>query len=283
MLLTICADDFGLHPEIDEGIINLVRAKRVHATSVLINSPNLSHDRLQEVVHLGAAIGSHLTFTEMKPVIVHQLEKPWLTPKGSFLNHWKDLAPYLFYKKIPQSYIEQEWSAQITLLKKIAGRVDFIDSHQNVHLIPPFTSIVRAVAQKEGALPVRVFCDRLRLQQPLYSLATLCGQFGLQGISTLPTVGIFSSGNLNLNSLSDTFKQLGHKINHLVLAVHPGITKCLSTEVVHLPSYTLSWRQEYDLLLSDEFETWCRENDVTLAHFDGTPAKDRFITNLANP
>ena len=81
--LTLCADDFGLGPEIDEAILSLIEQGRLNAVSCMPTGPTFGANiaSLLDAAHhapIPVQIGLHLTFTEYSPAG----EMPELAPDG---------------------------------------------------------------------------------------------------------------------------------------------------------------------------------------------------------
>jgi predicted glycoside hydrolase/deacetylase ChbG (UPF0249 family) len=271
MLLTISADDFGLHPEIDAGILDLIEKDIIAAISVLIHSPNLDLENVRTAQKAKVAVGVHLAFTEMSPVCPGlQLSPPWGNSDGSFRTHWSDLRIPLLTRKVPQALVEKEWLAQVEKFKDLFGLPDFLDSHQNLHLIWPFTKIAHKVLIKNEIGGLRVFYDQLELHNIFSSLVCYVGKKLIPKEAHLPTYGLFSSGNLTFDSLAKTIASARKIHKHIVLATHPGLSACLSQGHKHHPKYQLSWRKEYELLSSIKFQDFLRQEGIKLARLDGS-------------
>src|SRR5581483_5332835 len=72
--ITLCADDYGIAPGVNEAIRDLVARGRLNATSVMVVAPSCSRAEAQSLAGLNAAktrvaIGLHLTLTApLKPL-----------------------------------------------------------------------------------------------------------------------------------------------------------------------------------------------------------------------
>ena len=247
--VSFIADDFGLHPEIDQGIIELAKRGRIHGVSVLITSQNFSAERFRELISTNVRVGVHLAFTETTPINKNSLPAPWTTPSGSFVPHWKTLARLLLTTPLPVPLVTGEFRSQILALRELGGSIDYVDSHQNIHLLPQFFPAIDPLIT-EGTIPkLRMYRDPPRLSRPLFSLINLLGRRYSTRLPTLDTFGLFASCNLDQSKLSDILSIGGKADQDFFVLTHPGKTARLSpAAAVYYPPYELRWRQEFELL-----------------------------------
>ena len=126
----LCADDFGMNHQISAGILALVEAHRIHAVSVMTESPVLPSYAAALRPH-PVQIGLHFNLTQCfspdggkKPYALRRLlYAPILLPTTRL-----DLA--------------QRLDAQLTQFEDHFGRMpDFVDGHEHVHLLPAVRNI----------------------------------------------------------------------------------------------------------------------------------------------
>lgn len=271
MLLTISADDFGLHPEIDNGILELIDRKIVGATSILVNSPNFDITRALRAKDSKVSLGVHLAFTEMRPLCKDLgLEHPWCDRFGAFRSHWTELRKPLILNKLPKKLVEKEWNAQIHRFIELLGQPDFVDTHQNLHLIWPFSNVAQKVTLENHISKLRAFYDGLCIKQILPSLLSYSARKLVPLSLQLPTYGLFDSGRLSLDTIAKAITKARKIHKHIAIVAHPGSSVSLSKNYAHQPNYQLSWDKEYKILSSDEFLELLLKNSVKLARLDGS-------------
>lgn len=146
--LTLCADDYGLAPAIDRGILALAERGRITALSALVTPPRWAHAG-QALRDCEPQAGLHFNLTEGEP----------LSP--ALRRHWARfpalgaLIAQAFLGRLPTDALAEEFQAQLQRFVAVAGRTpDFIDGHQHVHALPGVRPIVLAAAQGL-ALPLR--------------------------------------------------------------------------------------------------------------------------------
>lgn len=145
--IVLCADDYGQSQAISDGILDLLAAGRLSATSCMSESPRWPEDAVRLRPYLGRAdIGLHFNLTH-----AFQGEAPGI-------GHW--IARSLS-GRIDRAAIRQSLQQQLRAFEDALGAPpDFIDGHQHVHLLPGIREEVFACAL---ALPTRPY---LRLATP---------------------------------------------------------------------------------------------------------------------
>lgn len=118
-----CADDFGLHPYIDEAVLQLAASDRLQATSCLVNGASFV-TQAQALRQSGLQTGLHLNFTEHLSHTIIQaplsvlMRQAWLRQLDA--------------RKV-EHQIQQQWDR----FTHVMGRIpDFVDGHQHVHQFP---------------------------------------------------------------------------------------------------------------------------------------------------
>ena len=145
--LGVCADDYGLGPAVDRGILALAAQGRITALSCLVTPPRWAAAGavLQDCT---AAVGLHFNLTEGEPLSA-ALRQHW--PRLPSLGRVIALA---FLGRLPGA-LADELQAQLQRFVAVAGRApDFIDGHQHVHALPGVRPLVLAAAQSLR-LPLR--------------------------------------------------------------------------------------------------------------------------------
>lgn len=121
--LVITADDYGLAPEVDAGIVDLIRKGRVSAVSVLVNPP-FRPDRAQLASH-PIALGLHLNLTLGLPCCCCDRVPSLIGRAGTFhpevVTQLASLVP---------AEVALEWAAQLQAFRTWAGCAP---THLNVH------------------------------------------------------------------------------------------------------------------------------------------------------
>ena len=266
---TLCADDFGLGPHTDDGIISLVEKSRLNAVSCMSvgdtfesNAARLTH--AAKLAEFPVEIGLHLTFTEYAPLG----EMPILAPTGVFPTISSlILKAYLGKLNLVEiiTQIEKQFSAFETAFGVMP---DFVDGHQHAHILPvvrdalipiaktslepngwirschlPFREIMQARVSTKRALIISslskrlqsmLIQDKINTNQIFYGVNEFHSQ---QDFSQMMCTWLGSIGRLNKKAL---------------IMCHPGMPTELTE--ASLPDTIANRRpDEFAYLSSDEF------------------------------
>lgn len=139
--VTLCADDFGMHPDISEAITTLALNQRIQATSALVTAPHCQQGAgLADSFHHLIDIGLHLNFTEGRG----------LTPP--FQKGFPGLLSMLWRshcRLLSEKTLANEIHAQLDRFETLFGAMpDFIDGHQHVHHLPQVRQALLSVLKE---------------------------------------------------------------------------------------------------------------------------------------
>jgi len=145
--LLVHADDFGVSPRINNGVVAAFRQGVLTSTSIMPNQPWFHH--AVELAHdtPGLDIGIHFTLTLGRPLITPEKIPTLVDRKGAFL------PPYLFalkllLRRISLGEIKAELVAQLECCNASGLAVSHVDSHHNMHILPPVASLVVDLARE---------------------------------------------------------------------------------------------------------------------------------------
>lgn len=150
------ADDFGLSPAVNKGIIEAHKVGCVTSASLLVNAPGYN----DAVTRLPAApalqVGLHLNLTVGSPVARRQDVGTLFDPRtGAFYPLPRFVRRTLAGLVRPQ-HVAVECAAQLDRLRTAGITVAHLDGHQHVHVLPGVWESVLATARHAGVRAVRV-------------------------------------------------------------------------------------------------------------------------------
>lgn len=146
--LIINADDFGLSPGVNQGIIQAYQAGGITSTSMMVNMPGFDHalSLAQSLPDLG--IGLHFNLTYGRPVSDPALVPSLVKPDGAFhqgqcglIRNFADIA--------------KELDAQWNVLTQASLSPTHLDSHQLLHQNDPIIFKIMAEKAIRENIPLR--------------------------------------------------------------------------------------------------------------------------------
>lgn len=145
--LIVNADDFGLSPGVNVGIVKAFRDGIVRSATVMVNQPAVSEAFALARAHPGLGVGVHFVLTGGRPVAdrVDSLTGP----DGTFLR-----LPELGERAEPE-HIRQELQAQLERFLASGLRPTHFDSHHHVCGLLPAAGEVMLDLAADFGVPVR--------------------------------------------------------------------------------------------------------------------------------
>ncbi|HEY7724819.1 MAG TPA: ChbG/HpnK family deacetylase [Anaeromyxobacteraceae bacterium] len=144
--VALCADDFGLHRHVDEGIADLAAAGRLGAVSCLAEASRFAADLPGLLAHPRCAAGLHLSLTEGFGAAPDVPLALLLARCGARLAD--------------AGAVERRLAAQLDAFERAAGRPpSFVDGHRHVHQLPVVRDVlVRVLGSRYPERPPLVRC-----------------------------------------------------------------------------------------------------------------------------
>ncbi len=154
-LLVVNADDFGMSPGINAGIIEGFEQGVLTSASIMVNAP-----AFEEAVELarglqGLGIGVHLNVLRGKAVLPAAEIPSLVDPAGRFVRSPISLCCAILRKRVDLDHLSREFSAQIELALEAGLRLTHLNSEKHVHMYPPIFARVVKLAEQYGIRAVR--------------------------------------------------------------------------------------------------------------------------------
>jgi hopanoid biosynthesis associated protein HpnK len=156
--LIVNADDFGLTPGINAGVLD-AHTRGILTSASLFANAAATDDAIAIARRTATlAVGCHLTLVDGSPVLPPS-NLPTLAPAGRFRPTWTSFVFDLLSRRIRLQEVELELSAQLRRLTGAGLRLTHLDSHKHVHAYPRVFAIVARLAQRFGIRTVRIPCE----------------------------------------------------------------------------------------------------------------------------
>jgi len=268
--LVVNADDLGLHPALDAGILRAHREGIVTSATVLVMGPG-APEAVARAHAQGLALGVHLALcTRLAPAAPPALV-PTLAPGGQLRAGWADFARAWLTGQVRREELERELAAQLARARELGAEVDHLDMHQHLHLLPGVRPLVEALARRER-LPLR-WPDRLprlswrrspgaAVKTSLLTLLARTAPRPPPGVRRVSAGGIFEAGQLDEAALLSLLESLPP--GDFELGCHPGEGR---PHVPEDPAWTYGWQSELDALTSPRVRAHLQRFGVELTTY----------------
>ncbi len=244
--LIINADDLGLTPGCNQGIIKALTQGIVTDTTLLVNT-DFTQDAVKQLKQQGInKVGLHLNLTFGVPLTPVAEVPSLVDEKGRFRRKVAEAVTFM-----KPSEIKRELSAQVEEFQATGLGLTHLDSHHHVHTYPEVLGIAIDLARELG-VPLRqgniVVCQAIRAAY----------------VATTDAIALdFYEQGATLENLQEIIKN--QRYGTLEIMCHPAEPDELLYDI---SSYNV-WRgQELSVLTSAAMHEFLDANNVRLVGFD---------------
>lgn len=258
--LIVNADDFGLHPLINAGIIKGHQEGFITSTSLMPSAPCW-----QEAVRLAKenprlGIGVHLTLVGSVPsVLPKEQVSSLLDDDGLFLPDYVAFAKRYYNGAVKKAELEAELRAQLERALSCGVNITHIDSHQHTHVLPGINSLVLKLSNEYNIIRVRIPKEGYLFTGGFQTgVGRLIGRSGLSFCADMAALradslglrhpqhfyGMLAGGHLNAQLIANILRQLPEGVSEIM--THPGLDSAALGKAF---SWQYHWREELDAYL----------------------------------
>ena len=258
--LIVNADDFGLHPLINAGIIKGHEEGFITSTSLMPSAPYWQDAVELAKTHPELGIGIHLTLVGSVPsVLPKEKISSLLDDNGLFLPDYFAFAKRYYTGAVKGVELEAELRAQIERALAAGVNITHIDSHQHTHVLPGINTLVLKLCNEYNIIRVRIpkegyfFTGGYRT-----GVGRLIGRSGLSFCADLAAMradklglrhpqhffGMLAGGHLNAQLIANILRELPEGVSEIM--THPGLDSAALGKVF---SWQYHWRDELDAYL----------------------------------
>jgi len=268
--LIVNADDFGYWQCVSRGILHAANHGRITATSIMANSTildELAPELLK--VHSTISVGVHLNLTSGYPLSKGM--KQWQSSMVGRFPGKGDLLKLILTNKLSLELILEEYRQQIEECLSRGFNIEFLNSHEHIHMLPMVYEIVRKLSLEYGIKNIRwTRPDIIKVNFSSMFRSAALGVMGLLNKNKSNDrepimLGLSQSGKLSLEGLVRIFNKL-QPGNTYELMCHPGFFD--KNEIIDesLLGYH-DWEGELALLMSDELMNLYTNNRIKLINY----------------
>jgi chitin disaccharide deacetylase len=274
--LIVNADDWGLTPAVNRGVVRAFQDGIVTSASLLVTG-----SAFEEAVTLARQnpkldVGLHLALVEERAVLGHDALPTLVDETGRFPRTSAEFIRRAVLGRISWHEVEREIAAQIALFQKTGLRLSHVNSHQHLHMFPPVFQIVRRLTRGMDNVWIRNSAGPWRkslgvrmgrwVQQLGLNLTSLSARV-LQGspLTQMPDgmYGFEVSGSLTRRALEQILQKIPHGLYELIC--HPGEDDAETRRQYSHWGYR--WAEELEALTAPETWVVLKEQGITLTSF----------------
>ncbi len=163
--LIVNADDFGLSPEVNAGIIRAHRDGILKSASLMVAEDAADAAAALARDNPALDVGLHAVVCKGRPILDRSRLGAALTRSGNFIDNPVVAGMRYFFDRSLRAAMTDEMRAQIERHLKLVGYLNHIDGHLNFHVHPLFADILI-----ELAVEYRVPCLRLPRERVMTTL-----------------------------------------------------------------------------------------------------------------
>jgi|CXWL01.1.fsa_nt_gi predicted glycoside hydrolase/deacetylase ChbG (UPF0249 family) len=153
--LVITADDLGIDPRRDDGILAAFTAGAVTQASLMVGGPSAA-SAAHRAEKAGLRMGLHLDLTELLPLADRASVHSLLDAKGAGLGK-HGLREAVARDEVALAHVAEEASAQLKAFEQLTGRpARHVDGHQHTHVIPGLVQTLADVFAQHGVRSTRI-------------------------------------------------------------------------------------------------------------------------------
>ncbi len=248
--LYVTADDFGLHPAINEGILKLHNMGVVNRVSIIVGTEYFkeSVSALKKTPRL--EVGVHLNLTDGRPILHASNVRSLVNKRGGFIGgRHIAVATGVMFGALSIIEIRAEWSAQIDRAKRAGLKITFLNSHGHIHLLPQLQDVILDLAVENNIKYIRVILNASELKGYIYKVLSkrLIQKIKDRKLEiTYPAAvyGVDHQGHLDKGIIESELKKR-KKSEIAELITHPA-----SHENEYHTAWGYATKQEYESLVS---------------------------------
>jgi hopanoid biosynthesis associated protein HpnK len=274
--LIVNADDLGLTPAVNRGVVRAFQDGIVTSASLLVTG-----SAFEEAVALARQnpeldVGLHLTLVEERAVLGHEALPTLIDETGRLPPTSGEFLRRAFLGRISWDEVEREIAAQIARFQETGVRLSHLDSHQHLHMFPPLFQIVSRLTigmddvwirnpigpwRKSPDTPIGRWLQRLGLNLTCLWARALHGPPQAQMPDGM--YGFEVGGRLTRSALEQILRRIPDGLCELIC--HPGEEDADTR--IRYSHWGYRWAEELDAVTAPETREVLKEHEIALTSF----------------
>jgi hopanoid biosynthesis associated protein HpnK len=248
----INADDFGLSPGVNRGILTAFREGVLTSTTMLVNLPSFDDAVRLARENPDLPVGIHLSLLWGAPVSAPSTVASLVEPDGRFPRSLSVLARRYFLGTLKLDHVRSEFRAQVERFRRAGLNPTHVDSHKHVHCLPGVLEALAHVVHEQGIRCVRLPYEdglsqrtdarsgslKARVKSAIVGLLSRNGRHTLERLGLRTTdhfVGIEYQDRLDGDTMRFILSHLRDGVTELMC--HPGYDDDLAREYSRTPPH----------------------------------------------
>jgi chitin disaccharide deacetylase len=275
--LIVNADDLGLTPAVNRGVVRAFQDGIVTSASLLVTGSAFEDAVALVRQNPKLDVGLHLALVEERAVLGPDVLPTLVDQTGRFPRTSTEFIGRAVLGRIKWHEVEREIEAQIALFQKTGLRLSHLDSHQHLHMFPPIFIIVRRLTRSMQNVWIRNPVGPWR-KSPDVRMGRWIRQLGLnftclsaralhgRPLPQMPDgmYGFEVSGCLTRRELEQILRKIPDGLYELVC--HPGEDDVdTRTRYSH---WGYQWAEELKALTAPETQVVLKEHGIALTSFE---------------
>ena len=274
--LIVNADDFGLTPGVNRGVVRAFQDGIVTSASLLVTGSAFDDAVALARQNPELDVGLHLTLVEEQSILGREVLPTLIDENGRLPQTSGEFLRRALLTRISWDEVEREIAAQIARFQNTGLRLSHLDSHQHLHMFPPVFQIVRRLTRgmdnvwiRNPAGPWRKSPD-VRMGRWVQRLGLNLTRLSAQALhgSRVPQMpdgmyGFEVGGCLTRSALERILRKIPDGLYELIC--HPGED---DTETRRRYSHWgYRWVEELEALTAPETRVVLKEQGIALTSF----------------
>lgn len=275
------ADDFGIHEEVNQAVIDACRHGVLRSTSLVANGPAFDEavELAKECPELG--IGIQLCLTGPFSPILSPKEVPSLVEQdGLFPDTYAAFMKRSMIGQLQYTDVYRELDGQMEKIMAAGLSITHVDSSRHIHMLPQIWPIVQALMKKYGIHRVRIPRES-PVFQALYgdpgrlmarNGLTLLGKRAMLDVQRFGFMttdyfwGSVDTGQVDEKKLVYLLQRLPFGVHEIMM--HPGKHEDILRQQF---SWGYHWEDEYKALLSPVVRDLMTQRNIQSISFGNLP------------
>ena len=278
--LIVNADDFGLHTQINKGIIKGFQEGFITSTSLMCSAPAFAEAAELALANPALGVGIHLTLVGgVAPAAAPEKVRSLLDEQGLFLPDYVAFASRFYRGGVKMSELETELCAQIERGLATGIKITHIDSHQHTHVLPIISDLVVKLCCKYNIKKIRNPHEAYFFDGGFSAgMGRKIGRAGLSFCASMAMrkakaaglscpehfFGMLAGGNLNATLIGNIIQSLPEGVSEIM--THPGLNAGILGSQF---TWHYHWEDELQAFLAEENKRLLEQNNVALINFGG--------------